>query len=659
MKISHINLVAGATLLVIVTAMASTMLWSLQRLENSFNQTRDYQRLQQEINTQVNRPILIYLSSGNASLLSDIDNALSRLIEKDPQVKSLTDSGAPEIQNTLTELQTTALLKLRAAGKLRQPQELLINNEREILATLSQLADYAANGGNDQPALKQQYTSILSKFIATISGLAHSRQRYFSSSQPNRSDINIRLDELTQMSKQLDQLPRFGIYQETDSSDTLATLLGNSMTEVQTSQDEQGNLLIQELQSLVRRYSKELSNIEKIYTQRTTSIEQTTSLVDQLNEQLQINQSRLQKHYDTTGQQANTLLITSILLIAIIGFIMGILNTRLSQIISNTCQQLDALANGQLNGHPNTPSKIVELKILSNSITSLRQYFMTLIDKIHTESDALNLLGKGLNNSSDTLTLIVNKQQLSTEQAAVQIQQLSSSYQEVAENAVRTSTATRQATEIVVNGVEDMEHTRASIHQLEEETEATNATLLQLKEDGKEIGSALHVIQNFAEQTNLLALNAAIEAARAGASGRGFAVVADEVRSLAVNTAKAADNIGLIIKKLNGAIDQMSDKVERQAEHVHNTVNLAENVRKSVEKIRLSIDEIDNMSSMIASATEEQSAVTGQISEIINMTLEHAHDSAEEAEKNKQYAQQVNHTGNSLMQLLEQFKTSN
>lgn len=656
MKISQINLVAGSLLLLVITIMATSMLWSLERLDESFAKTRDYQLLQEEVDTEVNRPILIYLSSGNASLLTDIDNALNRLIKEDRRVKSLTADGIPEIQNTLTELQMTAVLKLRAAGKLRQPQELLINNEREILATVSQLSDYCDKGSSYQPGLKQRYTSILTGLSLTISELAHSRQRFFSSSQPNRSDIDIRLSTLKKTSDQLNELPRFGIYTEAESNDTLGALLGNSSTETQTSRDELGDLYIQELKSLINRYSKELINIEKIYTQRAETIKNTTSLVNQLNEQLQENQNRLQEKYDATGQLVNALLIISIILIAAIGLFMGILNTRLSRIISDTCQQLDALAKGHLNSDSNTTSKIIEIKVLGNSITSLRNYFRTLIDKIHTESDALNLLGKNLNNSSDTLTLIVNQQQHSTEQASVQIQQLSCSYQEVAENAVRTSTATRQATEIAVNGVQDMENTSLSIRQLEQETAATNTTLQQLKDDGKEIGSALHVIQNFAEQTNLLALNAAIEAARAGESGRGFAVVADEVRSLAVNTAKAADNIGLIIKKLNGAIDQMSQKVERQAEHVHNTVSLAENARKSVEQIRLSIDEIDSMSSMIASATEEQSAVTNQISEVIDMTLEHSQESAAEAQNNRQHARQVDHIGGSLMQLLVQFK---
>nr|WP_320136206.1 methyl-accepting chemotaxis protein [uncultured Amphritea sp.] len=655
MKISQINVMAGATLLLVVIVMASLMLWSLDRLNNSFDQTRNYQQLQEEIDTQVTRPTLTYLSSGDASLLSEIDSALTRLIHEDSRVKALTDRQMPAVQNTLIELQTAVLLKLRAAGKLRQPQELLINNERELLGNLSQLNDYALEGGQQQAVLQQRYTTILAKINPVIAELAHSRQHFFSAAHPNKSNIDHRLTALAAMADELTSLPRFGIYEATDNDDTLGALLGNAIDDTERPKDEVGDLYIQELNSLVKRYNKEFINIEKIYARRADTIKTTTTLIDQLNNRLQENQNRLQKHHDVTAHLVNILLIISLSLITIIGLVMSILNTKLSRVISATCQQLDALAKGRLTDNNTQASRIIEIKILNSSIDSLRNYFTTLIEKINTESRTLDQLGKNLNQSADTLTHIVTKQQHSTEQTSVQIQQLSCSYQEVAENAVKTSAATRSATETAIHGVTEMQNTSESIRQLEAETDATNITLQQLKDDGKEIGSALHVIQNFAEQTNLLALNAAIEAARAGDSGRGFAVVADEVRSLALNTAKAADNIGLIIKKLNGAIDQMSEKIELQAGHVHNTVTLAENARHSVEQIRLSISEIDSMSSMIASATEEQSAVTNQISEVINMTLAYSQESALEAKNNKQHAHQIDHTSNGLMQLLQQF----
>ena len=75
------------------------------------------------------------------------------------------------------------------------------------------------------------------------------------------------------------------------------------------------------------------------------------------------------------------------------------------------------------------------------------------------------------------------------------------------------------------------------------EAQATNREIAGLSDGARKIGEVIKLIRAIAEQTNLLALNATIEAARAGEAGRGFAVVASEVKSLAVQTAKATEEI--------------------------------------------------------------------------------------------------------------------
>jgi methyl-accepting chemotaxis protein len=113
----------------------------------------------------------------------------------------------------------------------------------------------------------------------------------------------------------------------------------------------------------------------------------------------------------------------------------------------------------------------------------------------------------------------------------------------------------------------------------------------------------VELIRNIAGQTNLLALNATIEAARAGESGRGFAVVASEVKSLAVQTAKATEQIAL------------------QIEAVQNTTRFAvEAIRRNTERMR----EIDGYTSAVAHALEEQDAATGEISQNVSCAADGA-----------------------------------
>src|SRR6266478_4203765 len=117
--------------------------------------------------------------------------------------------------------------------------------------------------------------------------------------------------------------------------------------------------------------------------------------------------------------------------------------------------------------------------------------------------------------------------------------------------------------------------------------ETTTATISKLGESSNEIGQVIKVITSIAQQTNLLALNATIEAARAGEAGKGFAVVANEVKELAKETAKATEDISRKVAAIQG------------------------DSKKSVEAIATVttiINQINDISSTIATAVEEQSA---------------------------------------------------
>jgi methyl-accepting chemotaxis protein len=125
------------------------------------------------------------------------------------------------------------------------------------------------------------------------------------------------------------------------------------------------------------------------------------------------------------------------------------------------------------------------------------------------------------------------------------------------------------------------------------EAQTTNDEIAGLTHAAQKIGDVVKLIQHIAGQTNLLALNATIEAARAGDSGKGFGVVASEVKSLAVQTAKATEQIEAQIAAVQSSTTRAVEAIRRNAERMQ---------------------EIDQYTSAIAAAVKQQNVATGAIS---------------------------------------------
>jgi methyl-accepting chemotaxis protein len=126
------------------------------------------------------------------------------------------------------------------------------------------------------------------------------------------------------------------------------------------------------------------------------------------------------------------------------------------------------------------------------------------------------------------------------------------------------------------------------------EAETTDEQIAGLAAAAQKIGDVVKLIRDIAGQTNLLALNATIEAARAGEAGRGFAVVASEVKSLAVQTAKATEDIAAQILAVQGSTTIAVDAIRNIAGRM---------------------TEISSYTAAVAASVEQQSAATGEISE--------------------------------------------
>jgi methyl-accepting chemotaxis protein len=254
-----------------------------------------------------------------------------------------------------------------------------------------------------------------------------------------------------------------------------------------------------------------------------------------------------------------------------------------------------------------------------------------------------------LASSSQELTAVSQQMAANAEETATQANVASAAAEEVSTNVGTVSTAAEEMGASIKEIAKSANEAARVATSAVKVADKTNAIVAKLGESSAEIGNVIKVITSIAEQTNLLALNATIEAARAGEAGKGFAVVANEVKELAKQTAKATEDISRKIEAIQG-----------------DTKGAVE----AIAQIGKIINQINDIQNTIASAVEEQTATTGEISRSVteaakgaseiahNITgvAQAARGTTEGAGNTKASADELSKIAHDLQKLVSQFK---
>ncbi len=223
----------------------------------------------------------------------------------------------------------------------------------------------------------------------------------------------------------------------------------------------------------------------------------------------------------------------------------------------------------------------------------LSKFFNNLRKSIGDIDSTSRLVAESAGNMTNLSQQILQNAEESSNEAKVvsaTAEQVSTSLQTVANGALQMSASILEISKNSSNAAN-------MTGKAEKTGEVTKGIVNNLAKSAKEVGNVVELIKGIASQTNLLALNATIEAATAGEAGKGFAVVANEVKALAKQSAEATEDIRMRIEEIQTNTTQAI---------------------QAINEITEIVSEINQINVVIASAVEEQSATTNEISRFVN-----------------------------------------
>ena len=314
------------------------------------------------------------------------------------------------------------------------------------------------------------------------------------------------------------------------------------------------------------------------------------------------------------GRLAIMAVIICLVCIPLFSLLLAVLVRRIMRplrIISKQLLELD----GDLTFRADYAEKKDEIGAIARGVNSFIEKLQNLIVGSKETSEQMYELSQNIEKSSETAAVSLDRQKQSTDAFVESISQLSQSASGMALNAEEVAKTTNDAAEVTNRGTEQVKIMIGSMNNVTQRVDTAVLKVGALNEAAQQIKMILSVISSISEKTSLLALNAAIEAARAGDAGRGFAVVADEIRTLATRTKNSTVEISQVIGELQDSTSELNCFMLESQTDTKETMEIASQTALLLKEIAELTGRINGMITQMSATAEEQSVVTGTLSE--------------------------------------------
>ncbi|WP_421250085.1 methyl-accepting chemotaxis protein [Aeromonas sp. 600584] len=340
-------------------------------------------------------------------------------------------------------------------------------------------------------------------------------------------------------------------------------------------------------------------------------------------------------------------------LAALMALVIHYMMTFVSGALYSTNKALQTVADGDLTFRLNFFPVRDEFSTLAGSIDRFTDRQHQIVKLVEESAEALTIAADEFRDHASEGENMARAQRQHMDSLATAMEQMSAAIREVARNANDTLQQTRQSSEEAANGANRVARTIEAIRTLADEIGNASGAVERLTHNANRINEVVSVINAISQQTNLLALNAAIEAARAGEQGRGFAVVADEVRTLASRTQQATVEIQKMIEELQAGTGALNDIMEKTVGRAASSQQLISEVGLDIEKLSNHSDAVLEMSTQIATSSEEQSSVAAEITHNLDQVRHEAAQVEESASASVAGTQGLKATATELTQALK------